>query len=143
MYTDLLVPADGSDASAAAINQGVTIAEGIDATVHFLYVVDIGTEMSASGVGTIADELTETLSEEADRTLDEATAQADEAGVTSERVTLEGIPHEAITEYSTEHEIDLIVIGASGRSGIKEHLLGSTTDRVIRTADTSVLVARS
>lgn len=142
MYTDLLVPTDGSDVSAAAVDQGIAIAEGSGATVHFLYVVDIGTEMSASAVGTIADDLTETLSEEVDRTLDEATGKADDAGVTSERVTLEGIPHEAIIEYSAEHGIDLICLGASGRSGLKEHLLGSTTDRVIRSADTSVLVAR-
>lgn len=143
MSTDLLVLTDGSDARAAAIDQGIATAEGIDATVHFLYVVDIGTEMSASAVGTIADELTETLSEAADHTLDEATAQADEVGATSKRVMREGIPREAIAEYSTEHEADLIVIGVSSRSGIKEHLLGSTTDRVIRSADTSVLVARS
>lgn len=143
MYTDLLVPTDGSDASVTAIDQGIAIAERTGATVHFLYVVDVVTEMSASGVGTIADELTKTLNERADQTLDEATARADEAGVTSKRVTLEGIPHDAITEHSAEHEIDLIVMGASGRSGLKEHLLGSTTDRVIRSAGTSVLVARA
>lgn len=143
MYSNLLVPTDGSDASIAAVDQGIAIAEGTEATVDFMHVVDVGTEMSASGVGTIADELSETLSDDADRALDEATARADEAGVTHERVTLEGFPHEAITEYSAEHDTDLIVMGASGRLGIKEHLLGSTTDRVIRSADTSVLVART
>ncbi|WP_101297178.1 universal stress protein [Halegenticoccus soli] len=142
MYTNLLVPTDGSDASAAAIDQALAIAEGVGATVHFLYVVDVGTEMSASGTGTIADELTETLSEEAERALDEAAARADEEGVAYERETLEGVPHEAIVDYSTTHDIDLISVGASGRSGIKEHLLGSTTDRVVRSSDTSVLVAR-
>lgn len=92
MYTDLLVPTDGGDASAAAVDQAVAIAEGCDATVHFLYGVDIGTERSASGVGTIAEELTETLSKQARQVLDEVTAHADEAGVISEQVTLEGAP---------------------------------------------------
>jgi nucleotide-binding universal stress UspA family protein len=32
-------------------------------------------------------------------------------------------------------------MGTSGCSGLKEHLLGSTTDRVIRSIDTSVLLA--
>lgn len=142
MYNDILVATDGSDSSTAGVEQGVSIAESHGATVHFLHVIDVGTEMSASGVGTIADELTETLEQEADEALDEATAQANEAGVNNERVLLEGVPHESIAEYSTEHDVDLIVMGASGQSGLKEHLLGSTTDRVIRSVETSVLLAR-
>lgn len=140
MYDHIVVPTDGSDASAAAVDHGVSIAEPYGATVHFLHVVDVGTEMSAPG--TVAPELTETLEQEADDVLDAAAAQAEEAGVTYERTVLEGTPHEAIVEYSTDRAMDLIVMGASGRSGIADRLLGSSTDRVIRSAETSVLVAR-
>lgn len=140
MYDDILVPTDGSDASTAAVDHGITIAKPHGATVHFLHVVDVGTEMSASG--TIAPELTETLEQEADDVLDAATVKAEETGVTYERTVLEGAPHEGIAEYSTDHTIDLIVMGVSGRSGITDRLLGSSTDRVIRSVDTSVLVAR-
>lgn len=142
MYSTILVATDGSDTSAAAVEHAVAIAEPRDATVHFLHVVDLGTEMSASGVGTIADELTETLERQAEEALDDAVARADEAGVSSDRVLLEGIPHEAIVEYADECDADLVVMGASGRSGLKEHLLGSTADRVVRSAETSVLLAR-
>lgn len=126
----------------AAVEQGVSIAKHRGATIHLLHVIDIGTEMSASGVGTIAGELTETLEQQAEDALDAAVGRAEEADVAYERIILEGEPHDAIAEYGAEHDIDLIVMGASGRSGLKERLLGSTTDRVIRTADTSVLVAR-
>ncbi|MEF8775837.1 MAG: universal stress protein [Haloarculaceae archaeon] len=143
MYEQILIPTDGSDASMAAVEQGVELAANFDATVHFLHVVDVGIEMSASGVGTIADELSTTLETMATQALDRATEQADVAGVSYERTILEGFPHEAITEYSAEHEIDLIVLGASGRAGFKERLLGSTTDRVTRVVDVSVLIARS
>ena len=142
MYDDVLVPTDGSESSTAAVEQGVSIAEPHGVTVHFLHVVDVGTEMSASGVGTIADELTETLEQEADNALDQAVEQADEADLEYERVLLEGDPHESIAAYSAEHGIDLVVTGASGRPGLKEHLLGSTADRVVRSAETSVLLAR-
>lgn len=127
----------------AAVEQAVSIAAPHSATVHLLHVIDVGIEMSASGVGTIADDLTETLEQEADDALDAAVTQADEADVASDRTILEGEPHDAIATYSSEQNIDLIVMGASGRSGLKEQLLGSTTDRVIRTVDTSVLLARS
>jgi nucleotide-binding universal stress UspA family protein len=143
MYDELLVPTDGSEGSEAAVEQGVAIADRFDATVHFLNVVDIGTEMSASGVGTIAEELTETFEAVADRALGDAKARAEDAGVPHERTVVEGLPHEAIAEYAVRHDVDLVVMGASGRSGIAEHLLGSTTDRVARSVDTSVLIARA
>jgi nucleotide-binding universal stress UspA family protein len=143
MYGEILVPTDGSDASTAAVEQGVAIAERFDATVHLLYVVDIGIEMSAAGVGNVAGELMETLEGMAGETLDAAEARAEDAGVARERATHEGTPHDAIAGYCDEHDIDLVVMGATGRSGVTEHLLGSTTDRVARSVDASVLIARS
>ncbi|PGF18068.1 universal stress protein UspA [Natrinema sp. CBA1119] len=142
MYDDILVPTDGSDSSTAAVEQAVAIAEGEPTTVHFLHVVDVGTEMSASASGNIASQLTETLEEKAESALDDAVSRAEAAGVDYEKTTREGDPHEVIEEYSTEHDVDLIVMGASGQSGLKERLLGSTTDRVVRTVETSVLIAR-
>ncbi|WP_121822034.1 universal stress protein [Halostella salina] len=142
MYDDVLVATDGSDASTAAVDHGVGIADSHGATVHFLHVVDVGTEMSASGLGTIAPDLTESLEQAAEDALDAATSRAEAAGVTHERVVVEGVPHEAIAEYSADNDIDVVVMGASGRSGIEDYLLGSTTDRVVRSVDTSVLVAR-
>lgn len=143
MYEGILVPTDGSDASASAVDQGVAIAASQGATVDFLHVIDVGTEMSASGVGTIAEELTETLEGEAEEALDAAVARAESEGVDYERTVLEGVPHEAIADYGSERDVDLIVMGASGRSGLREHLLGSTADRVVRSVDTSVLLARA
>lgn len=143
MYEEILVPTDGSEPSLVAVDQGVELAKNLDGRVHFLYVVDVGTEMSASGVGTIADDLTETFEDIAEEALRDAEARAEDAGIQYERAILEGIPHEAIEVYSRENEIDLIVIGTSGHSGLKEDLLGSTTDRVAQSAETSVLIARS
>ncbi len=142
MYHDVLVPTDGSDSSTAAVDEAVAIADGTAATVHFCHVVDEGTEMSAGGSGMIAPEVTETLEEEAESVLDDAEGRAEGAGVTCDRTIREGDPHEVIAEYVAEHDIDLVVMGASGQSGLKEHLLGSTTDRVVRMVETSVLIAR-
>ena len=142
MYDEILVPTDGSDASLAAVEQAVTIAEREAATVHFLYVVDAGTEMAGAGEGALAPELTRTLEELSRSALDEAADRAERAGVAYDRRTREGITHEVIAASCDDADIDLVVMGASGRSGIHEHLLGSTTDRVVRTVDTSVLIAR-
>lgn len=142
MYHNILIPTDGSDASVTALDHGMEIASSTGATVHLLHVVDLGTEMSASGVGNIADDLTETLDEEAKEALNQAEKMANEAGVTSERAVLEGFPDEAIHQYSADNGIDLIVIGESEDSSLTEQLFGSTTEDVLESVTTSVLVAR-
>lgn len=40
MYTDILIPTDGSQGAQAAIEHGLEIAQQYEATVHVLYVVD-------------------------------------------------------------------------------------------------------
>jgi nucleotide-binding universal stress UspA family protein len=44
-----------------------------------------------------------------------------------------------ITRYAREHDVDLIVVGTHGRTGMSRALLGSVAERVIRTAPCPVL----
>ncbi|MDS0298653.1 universal stress protein [Halogeometricum sp. S1BR25-6] len=98
--------------------------------------------MSASGVGDIADDLTEALDQEAEEALSQAEQVADEAGVSYERAVLEGFAEDAISQYSADNGVDLIVIGESDDSTFAEQLFGSTTEDVLESVTTSVLVAR-
>lgn len=52
-----------------------------------------------------------------------------------------GVPWEAICQAAHEEDVDLIVIGSHGFSGI-DRLLGTTAGRVVNHADRSVLVVR-
>ena len=142
MYSQILVATDGSDASETAVGQAVAVADRFEATLHCCHVVDLGTEMSGSAEGAIANQLTDTLDSVATEALDAAESRAKEAEVPTERVALEGVPHEVVVDYCVDHGIDLVVMGSTGRSGITEHLMGSTTDRVARSVETSVLIAR-
>jgi nucleotide-binding universal stress UspA family protein len=53
-----------------------------------------------------------------------------------------GIPHEQIVAAANEHGADLIVMGATGRTGIVRVLLGSTTRRVLRNLPCSLLTLK-
>lgn len=48
----------------------------------------------------------------------------------------------AAIRYAEEHHVDVLVVGATGRTGLSRLLLGSTAERVIRHAHCTVLVAR-
>jgi len=45
-----------------------------------------------------------------------------------------------IADYAEDNDIDLIVIGSHGRSGVRRALLGSVTERVLRSTTVPVLV---
>lgn len=49
----------------------------------------------------------------------------------------------AVVRYAEENAVDVIVVGATGRTGLQRLLLGSTAERVVRHAHCSVLVARA
>jgi len=63
------------------------------------------------------------------------------AGMLSEIVVRIGIPWQAICTAAKEHQVDLIVMGSHGYSGI-DHLIGTTASRVVHHADRSVLIVR-
>jgi universal stress protein A len=54
-----------------------------------------------------------------------------------------GAPAEEIVRYADENEIDLIIMGTHGWTGIRHLILGSTAENVLRTAKCPVLTVRS
>lgn len=55
------------------------------------------------------------------------------------RKAVAGIVVEEIVKYATDHEIDLIVVGTHGRTGLFRFLLGSVAEKVVRLASCPVL----
>jgi type II secretory ATPase GspE/PulE/Tfp pilus assembly ATPase PilB-like protein len=60
-----------------------------------------------------------------------------------EQASVVGTPHREICRYAQEHEIDLIVMGTRGRTGIAHVTIGSVAERVLRGAPCPVIVVRS
>ncbi|MDG5818850.1 universal stress protein [Natronococcus sp. A-GB7] len=54
-----------------------------------------------------------------------------------------GKPYEAILEYVDDHDIDMIVMGTHGRSGLDRYLLGSVAEKVVRMSDVPVVTIRA
>jgi nucleotide-binding universal stress UspA family protein len=76
------------------------------------------------------------------RQLDEALTVLAEAGVKAESVLVIGNPAAEILDLAEATEVDLIVIGRSGKTGIKRFLMGTVSDRVVEHARCDVLVVR-
>lgn len=138
MTTRLLVPTDGSDPARAALEHALDIAADREAAIQLLYVADTK-EPSLTQLGT---DVVDVLEGEGDEILDAAAALAEDRGVSVETELLQGDPRTAIVDYATD-EFDLVVMGAHGRRGIGEYVLGSTTDCVVNRSEIPVLTVRS
>lgn len=128
MYPTILIPTDGSPCASRAVEHGIDLASNQDATVHLLYVVD-----SSRGPESSWDVVVERMEAEGESALDEAADLAESAGVPAERHLTRGRPSEEICQRATDYDVDLVVMGTCGHSGLERLLQpGSTTERVIR-----------
>jgi nucleotide-binding universal stress UspA family protein len=138
MYDQILVPTDGSDGTRGAVEHAIDLSTTYDAALHTIYVVETNVGIDSSVPGTL-----DALEEAGENAIDEVIRQAEAADVdTIEGAVAQGAPHQAILEYIDEHDIDLVVMGTHGRTGLDRYLLGSVTEKVVRLSDAPVLTVR-
>lgn len=139
MYDTILIPTDGSTEADKGVRHGVELAAAVGATVHGLYVIEEGGNPWLSQAMEDQQEEAEAYGQDI---LDEVGQQATDVGVDFvSEIKVGPAPHEKIIEYAEEEGIDLIVMG-SGYHGQIGGLLGSTADKVLRSAEIPVLTVR-
>jgi len=141
MYERVLVPTDGSEMMEGVIDHAVELAAVHGATIHALYVAN------TSSLGDLPadagwENVTEALRREGERAIAVVRDRAYERDVPAERAVREGSPATEITGYASEENCDIVVMGTHGRSGVGRLLLGSVTEKVVRSAEIPVLTIR-
>lgn len=137
MSKHVLVPVDGSEESWNAFQHA--LAEHAEDTLTVLHVInpmkgDYDTSDSESGAVR--------RSERIEREVDERVEASDHDRSGVAFVTREGRPVDEILEQAGRDEIDQIVMGSRGRSGVERLLLGSVAESVVRRADVPVNIVR-
>jgi len=138
----IMIATDGSDNAKNAVSYGIEIAKGTGAEVYAVYVVSDEYALVARRGISWAKGIEEKLVDSGGR----ATAYVEEAGkeaeVQVESVLLKGRPAEEIIDYAEKNNIDLIVMGTLGLTGVKRFLIGSVAENVVRHSKVPVLVVR-
>ena len=145
MYTNILIPTDGSELSLKAVQHGVALAKRIGARLTALTVLQPFHVLT-----TDAQMLEDTraqyearMREHADKTLEAAAHAAKELGVACELVHVEHEhPYRAIIDTAELKGCDLIVMASHGRRGVAAIVLGSETVKVLTHSKIPVLVHR-
>lgn len=140
-YEKILLTTDGSKRSEAAVDQAVGLARKFDAEIHILHVVDVGVDSSYDSVNELMSQLdsVENLEEFGEKAVESLQKQVEDKGLTPEVTVRQGVPHRKILDYVDEKDMDLIVMSTHGRSGLDRMLLGSVTEKVIRSSKIPVL----
>lgn len=139
----VLVGYDESPQAEAALELALTTFP--DAEVTVVHVTDPrewvsgGDEYGEYFSETTYDEVTET----ARQILSEAESIAERHGREIRTEQLLGGPGRAIVRYAREHDVDHVVVGSHGRTGVSRLLLGSVSERVVRRSPVPVTVMRS
>lgn len=129
---EVLVPVDGSARSDDALEYAFDLFP--DARVHIVHVTSFPTEPSVTAV--------ERAQEQADEIIEAAASIADGHEQPIKTEIIHGNPAKSIIQYAEENDIDHIVIGSKGRSGVQRLLLGSVAETVVRRSPTPVTIAR-
>lgn len=141
----ILVPTDFSDFSKPAMTYGCAVAARFNSEVHLLHVCPdpamlIAESGGLSGVGMV--EQADAIEEEAKKSLAELPPDGWENGRPIVRETRVGSPFFEVIKYAKELDVDLIVIGTHGRTGLMHLLMGSVAENIVRKAPCPVLTVK-
>ena len=144
MYKRILVPTDGSEITAKAVETAVSLAKLTGAEICAIGVKEPFPYSAISEMQPVPpQEFFDAQERIASKHVKAAVDVAKAAGLTTQGHTVEALhPWEAIIDHAKAKKCDLIVMASHGRRGVSALLLGSETQKVLTHSELPVLVVR-
>ena len=136
MFARILVPTDFSAPSEAALAYARGLANQFDAALHLIHISE-----NSFLRAVVADR--RSLEEAPARWLQDRLTEADRRRGAVAIVEQSDEPAKEILQYAKSANIDLIVMGTHGRTGLARAVLGSVAETVVRSAPCPVLTVHS
>ncbi|MFB6192649.1 MAG: universal stress protein [Candidatus Nanohaloarchaea archaeon] len=135
MYNSILLPVDEDEGVGPALEHAEELAEKFNAEIHLLNVVDVRDSFDGIDWKQVMEETEEHRRQE----LDNLREKLENKGLKASKEVRKGVPFKEINRVAEEKEIDLVVMPTHNRKGMERILLGSTTEKVLRTSEVPVL----
>jgi nucleotide-binding universal stress UspA family protein len=147
MFKHILIPTDGSETAAKAIQAGIQLAKEMGAKVTGYHAQEpVPTHLYGEGYiadKRLVDEFERRSREYADKCVDRIATAAKAAGVDFESVVVKApVPYKGIVDAATTRNCDAIVMSSHGHRAVARMLLGSVTQEVLTHSTIPVLVLR-
>lgn len=136
----ILVPTDFSEPSKVAVFYAANLAKSLDATITLLAVVNLNTAThNVINKQHLLDAMIEGAQDDAAQLISEINANVSE-GISIDFKWITGFPiHEQIEQFVQDHDMDMIVMGTKGATGLKKVLIGSNAAAVIDNSSVPVI----
>jgi nucleotide-binding universal stress UspA family protein len=144
MYKRILVPTDGSDITAHAVDTAIQLAKVHGAQLFTLSVMEPFPYSAVSEIQPVPpQEFIDAQQRVATKRVDAVSATAAGQGLSCKMHTVEALhAWEAIIDHAKTEGVDLIVMASHGRRGMAALLLGSETQKVLTHTDLPVLIVK-
>lgn len=140
MISKILIPTDFSTVANNALEYAIHLAQKVNASIHLLHVNNIPI-MDASFPNDVYQTYTAEIADSAKKSFENIEKlYFKNSNIKFETKTSFGFVNDEIQEFATNNEIDLIILGTTGASGIQEILIGSNAASVVAKAEIPVLV---
>ena len=145
IFRKIMVATDGSELAKKAVDTAIEISKNGQGKLYAVHVIPLR-EYYSSIPPAIDAEWVKAMEEHLRIESQETIAYVEEAGreanIEIEPVILEGNPVNEIVDFAEKNDIDLIVMGTHGKTGIQKFLIGSVSENVVRHSERAVLVVR-
>jgi len=146
MFTNILVPVDGSPPSDKALDEAVALARQTAGQLHLLHVVEEMRYVNGFEPARVyLEDVVPYMAKTAEKLIGACLQKAALGGVPAEGTWVMG-DMKRVSEHVNEHArhvgADLIVVGSHGRRGASRLFLGSDAEQIVRHAPVPVLVVR-
>lgn len=141
MFDKILLPTDGSEFSEHEVERAIkalsddgeiiilSVAAKLEATTPFQSKKNINS-------------MNKKFLKEANENVDNMAKKFDQH-VNVRKMVVTGLPSETIISVAEEEDVDLIIIAASGKSGIHRFFIGSVAEKVLRNSERDVLLVHN
>ncbi|OIV43011.1 universal stress protein [Flavobacterium johnsoniae] len=138
----ILVPTDFSEHAEHALKAAAQIAKKNGSEIIILHMLELPHQTNDAIFGGVSIPETMLFMQKANEMLDKISQSSFLEGISITEVVKMDKPIHGITQIGKEQDIDLIVMGSHGSSGIEELLIGSNTEKVVRNSEIPVLVIK-
>ena len=138
-FQRILLPVDGSESSARAVQKALFLAKETAVDVTAIYVIDFA-HLPSIELNSVYLDMMKVVKKQGNEILDQVKKQGFELEVKVKTKLVKGIPDDQIIKEAKKD--DLIIMGCRGKTRLRRILIGSVCEKVLHHSKSPVMIVR-